>query len=162
MASEKGLFLKAEGPESLRVEGDRTKVQRIIQNLVLNGLKYTAAGGVTISWAESAERDADRWILRVQDTGPGFHEAPGSPLAAELREATETGRRVEALYPVSGVEPMPAAGAPADPPSLMRPGEGIGLLIVKRLCELLDAEMSLSSTQEGTTFQVTLPRRYSA
>jgi signal transduction histidine kinase len=161
MASEKGLFLKAEGPESLRVEGDRTKVQRIVQNLILNGIKYTAAGGVTISWAESAERDADRWILRVEDTGPGFHEAPGSPLAAELREATETGRRVEALYPVSGVEPMPAAGAPADPPPLMRPGEGIGLLIVKRLCELLDAEMSLSSTQEGTTFQVTLPRRYS-
>jgi signal transduction histidine kinase len=44
----------------------------------------------------------------------------------------------------------------------MRSGEGIGLLIVKRLCELLDAEISLSSTQEGTTFHVTLPRRYSA
>jgi signal transduction histidine kinase len=161
-AREKGLFLKAEGPETLKVEGDRMKVQRIVQNLALNGLKYTATGGVTVTWAESGERDADRWILRVQDTGPGLHEAPGSPIAGELREATDTGRKVEELYPVSGVEPVPEAGAPPTLPPLMRPGEGIGLLIVKRLCELLDAELSLTSTKTGTTFQVVLPRRYSA
>jgi signal transduction histidine kinase len=135
-------------------------VQRIVQNLALNGLKYTADGGVTISWAATKESDADRWTLSVEDTGPGFHEAPGSPIAAELREATSTGRRVEERYPVSGVEPVPEAGAPPIPPPFMRPGEGIGLLIVKRLCELLDAEMSVTSTRAGTTFQIVLPRRY--
>lgn len=158
MAREKGLFLKAEGPQTLRVESDRTKVQRIVQNLALNGLKYTDSGGVTISWAESRERDADRWLLRIQDTGPGLHD--GSPLAGELREATDTGRRVEELYPVSGVEPVPKVGCPLDTSPLMRPGEGIGLLIVKRLCELLDAEMSVTSTKTGTTFQIVLPRHY--
>jgi len=161
-AHEKGLFLKAEGPETLLVEGDRRKVQRIVQNLVLNGLKYTAAGGVTIRWAATAERDADRWTLSIQDTGPGFHEAPGAPIAGELREATDTGRKVEERYPVSGVEPVPEAGAPPITPPFSRPGEGIGLLIVKRLCELLDAEMSLTSTRQGSTFQVVLPRRYNA
>jgi len=161
-AHEKGLFLKAEGPETLEVEGDRLKVQRIVQNLALNGLKYTAAGGVTITWRTTRERDADRWILSIQDTGPGLHEAPGSPIAGELREATDSGRKVENLYPVSGVEPLPNAGSPPIPPPSMRPGEGIGLLIVKRLCELLEAEMSVTSTRAGTTFQIVLPRRYSA
>lgn len=40
-------------------------------------------------------------------------------------------------------------------------GEGIGLMIVKRLCELLDATLELQSTpDQGTTFRVTFPARY--
>jgi len=40
-------------------------------------------------------------------------------------------------------------------------GEGIGLSIVKRLCELLDASLELESKAgEGTTFRVLFPRRY--
>jgi signal transduction histidine kinase len=42
-------------------------------------------------------------------------------------------------------------------------GEGIGLSIVKRLCELLDAAVELDSTPNvGTTFRVVFPRRYGA
>ena len=37
-------------------------------------------------------------------------------------------------------------------------GEGIGLSIVKRLCELLEASVELESKpEEGTTFRVILP-----
>ena len=40
-------------------------------------------------------------------------------------------------------------------------GEGIGLSIVKRLCELLDASIELDSTLgEGTTVRVVFPRSY--
>jgi signal transduction histidine kinase len=40
-------------------------------------------------------------------------------------------------------------------------GEGIGLSIVKRLCELLDASIELETSKgEGTTFRVILPRHY--
>ncbi|PKL75638.1 MAG: ATPase, partial [Candidatus Melainabacteria bacterium HGW-Melainabacteria-1] len=40
-------------------------------------------------------------------------------------------------------------------------GEGIGLSIVKRLCEVLEASLELeSSAGKGSTFRVTLPRRY--
>ncbi|HEX8464936.1 MAG TPA: HAMP domain-containing sensor histidine kinase, partial [Abditibacterium sp.] len=41
LADEKGLWMTIEGPESLPVEGDLSKVQRIAQNLLLNALKYT-------------------------------------------------------------------------------------------------------------------------
>jgi signal transduction histidine kinase len=40
-------------------------------------------------------------------------------------------------------------------------GEGIGLSIVKRLCELLDASIELQSAMgQGTTFRVIFPRHY--
>jgi len=40
-------------------------------------------------------------------------------------------------------------------------GEGIGLSIVKRLCEMLDATIEMQSIpKEGTTFRVLFPRNY--
>jgi signal transduction histidine kinase len=42
-------------------------------------------------------------------------------------------------------------------------GEGIGLSIVKRLCELLDASLELQSEAgRGTIVRVVLPRHYAA
>ena len=44
---------------------------------------------------------------------------------------------------------------------IQQTGEGIGLSIVKRLCELLDASLELASSAEtGTTFRIVFPRRY--
>jgi signal transduction histidine kinase len=41
-------------------------------------------------------------------------------------------------------------------------GEGVGLTIVKRLCELLDATFAIASEpNRGTTVSVYFPRRYS-
>jgi signal transduction histidine kinase len=40
-------------------------------------------------------------------------------------------------------------------------GEGIGLSIVKRLCDLLNGSVELESTIEtGTTFRILFPKRY--
>src|SRR5665213_1647246 len=50
VAREHGLFLKAEGADLLPVEGDAGKVRRLLQNLLLNAVKYTREGGVTLSW----------------------------------------------------------------------------------------------------------------
>lgn len=41
------------------------------------------------------------------------------------------------------------------------PGEGIGLSIIKRLCELLEASLELiSSGDNGTAFRVVFPLAY--
>ncbi len=43
-AAERKLFLRCKGPASLPVEGDPLKLQRIVQNLLLNALKAPGRG----------------------------------------------------------------------------------------------------------------------
>jgi signal transduction histidine kinase len=168
VAESRGLYLKTDGPDTLPVEGDVVKVQRVAQNLVLNGLKYTSRGGVTVSWGESRKNDAQRWMLDVTDTGPGFHAGPGAPLAGALEAATEEARQVDeaARTSVTGApdDIVPRDAVPSDArPVHQEGGEGIGLSIVKRLCELLDATMEMESKPgEGTSLRIVFPRRYGA
>lgn len=155
-ADGRGLFLAAEGPDELPVDGDAGKVRRITQNLLLNALKCTAAGGVTVGWGDAPAGDPRRWAFWVRDTGPGFQTAPGTPIADALKDATAEARKLAG----EAVPPPPVA--PPYAPDRTR-GEGIGLSIVKRLCELLDATLELESKPgEGSTFRVLLPKQYSA
>jgi signal transduction histidine kinase len=169
LAEERSLYLSFDGPSTLAVEGDAVKVQRIAQNLLLNAIKYTSAGGVVVSWGDSRTNDMHRWMLCVQDTGPGFHSGPGAPMAGALEDATEEARHVE--HDVVGghgntadvtTESSPAGSTDSRPINQER-GEGVGLSIVKRLCELLDATVEMeSSPGEGTTVRILLPRAYGA
>ncbi len=166
-AQQRGLFLKFAGAASLPVEGDAVKTRRIAQNLIINAIKYTRSGGVTVSCGYCAPGDRERWFFQVSDTGPGFHAGPTSQLAGALEEATEQARQINADHDTGMVShvsvelPEPHV-AHADPrPPQQQPGEGIGLSIVKRLCDLLDATTELQSEADvGTTFRILLPRRY--
>ncbi|MEA2558593.1 MAG: hypothetical protein QOH06_97 [Acidobacteriota bacterium] len=166
LAQKRGLFLEVAGPEPFPVEGDATKVHRIVQNLALNALGYTVQGGVKLTWTESQESDVERWLVRVEDTGPGLHFAPGAPIVQELKKGTDLAREVEEdAPPGSPIEPVAGSSSsptlPQVPAAYRPPGEGIGLSIVKRLCELLEAGLEVSTEAgKGTTFQVSLPRRY--
>lgn len=169
LAQECGLFLKMDGPESLMVECDRAKIQRILQNLLLNALKYTKRGGVKLIWGAGADCDTNSWMFCVQDTGPGLDSGPGAPLAQQLYEATQTAHEVDDNHSqgTQGTVADHIANAPTVSaqsrtlPSHQVPGEGVGLSIVKRLCELLDASLELeTSPGKGSTFRVILPRRY--
>lgn len=163
-AMDRGLFLKMSGPRTLPVEGDKTKVLRILQNLLLNAIKYTTSGGVSVTWGLDRGRDTDRWTFSVQDTGPGIDENGEAPLAQELHDATNaaddateanTDRRRD-IAPASTL-----ASASEALPQAQQPGEGVGLSIVKRLCELLDAGLELATKPgQGSTFRVILPRSY--
>ena len=167
LAQARGLYLKLDGPDTLLVEGDAAKIQRILQNLLLNALKYTQRGGVTVLWkAIAADRETNNWMFCVQDTGPGLDEGPDAPMARQLYEATQTAQAAEQLHP-EHVTAGDSANAPTVPaesetlPASQVPGEGVGLSIVKRLCELLDASLELeTSPGKGSTFRVVLPCRY--
>ncbi len=158
----RGLFLKMDGPAPFVVEGDSGKVRRLLQNLVLNALKYTESGGVILSWGEEKKN----WWLMVKDTGPGLLSGPSAPMSVGLKEATASAREsdektAEAKGESSHVLAPTLGESTAMSPSHPQPGEGIGLSIVKRLCELLDASLEMaSSAKSGTTFRVVFPRRY--
>jgi signal transduction histidine kinase len=148
LAQHHRLFLRSEGPAGFAADGDAVKIRRIAQNLILNAVKYTKVGGITVLWGDCGPDDANRWELRVVDTGPGIHSGATEPLTRALGSVVE--------------KPL-AEEPPTNRPNRDEGGEGIGLSIVKRLCELLDATIELrSETGVGTTFRILFPRKYPA
>jgi signal transduction histidine kinase len=165
LAAQRGLYLSCDGPDGFAADGDGVKIRRIGQNLLLNAVKYTHSGGITVTWADSTPNDPKRWALCITDTGAGLRTDSGQPIAAILEPSSE---------PLSSSEPtVPAQWEGADALAKLsvkhvdsrRPhgqaGEGIGLSIVKRLCEMLDATIEIQSVPNaGTTFRILFPRRY--
>jgi signal transduction histidine kinase len=162
-AGNRGLFLRTDGPAALEVEGDAVKVRRIAQNLLHNAVSYTEQGGVEVSW-QAVEEPPRRWTLCVRDTGPGLASAAVAPLSVAIAAATRDTLASEADARAHGDASADAIAAPTLPSQSSADGahgEGVGLSIVKRLCELLDASMELSTAPgKGTTFRVTFPTRY--
>ena len=109
--------------------GDASAIGRIVRNLLDNAIKYTERGEVRVTLAQVAGEA----LLEVCDTGRG--------IAAEEHQ-----RIFEEFYQVED--------ASEDHPQ----GVGLGLSIVKHLCELMRVRMELcSSLGAGTRFTVTMP-----
>jgi signal transduction histidine kinase len=132
LAGDKGLSLQVSGlDEGLVVCGDPAELDRILNNLVGNAVKYTQTGGVDVR----AER-IDGWIrVTVADTGIGI---PADALPRLFEEFFR------------------AANAKASGET----GTGLGLAIVKDLVEHYGGQIDVASVEgEGTTFVVLLPAR---
>lgn len=112
------------------VLADATRLKQILTNLLSNAVKYNSEGGsVTIS----ARRDVGGQVLvGVQDTGLGMS-------AEQLDSLFQPYNRLGREH--SGVE-----------------GTGIGLVISRRLSELMDGTLEVHSAPgEGSTFWLRLP-----
>lgn len=70
LAEKKNLQLVFEEqlPESLNLEGDPFRIRQIVENLLSNALKFTAAGKITLE----AEYHGNQFVFRVTDTGCGM------------------------------------------------------------------------------------------
>ncbi|SFD11813.1 sensor histidine kinase [Spirosoma endophyticum] len=164
LARERRLVLRANGPASLSVETDPIKLQRIMQNLLLNALRYTPTGFISVSW--SLENEA-RWLVSVQDSGPGLPPSLAGVLGDQLRPTVEATSvlAADAGEPVTvlpeHVPTIPDSAELSELAQHTRQGEGIGLQIVKRLCELLKASLEIESiTGRGTLFRIRFPLHY--
>ena len=128
-AEQKNLALTQQLPEMLHVESDRGKLERVLQNLLANAIKYTNAGEVRIR-ASVAGRAI---TLEVTDTGPGI-------------PPDQQDRLFDAFFRVQ------------HPDATAQPGHGLGLAIVHQLVAQLDGRVELDSTVgRGSTFRVVLP-----
>ena len=154
LATEKRLVLWADGPDALPVRTDAVKIQRIVQNLVLNAILHTSEGTISVSWSREGNY---RWYVGIQDSGPGLPAGLASVLVQQL----------EPLPEPSSVLNRPAENETIDTPPIEQPvpsaessssvGEGIGLHIVKQLCDLLGANIDVETRpSSGTLVRIRL------
>ncbi len=167
MAAERGLILRADGSASFLITTDRLKLYQIAQNLLVNAIKYTPSsashpGMISVSW--SAENDW-RWGFSVQDSGPGLPSGLLEQFHKQLKPVVEPTSVLspDEAQPVSA-RPNQDHQLPADPLSIQssdarrQEAEGVGLQIVKRLCELLGASLEIESVSgRGTLFRIRVP-----
>jgi PAS domain S-box-containing protein len=133
LAAECGVTLAAPAPcsDGAWVLADRKRLKQVLANLLSNAVKYNHEGGrVEITVAPGD--DDGRCVLAVRDTGRGFSQAQ---LAQVFQPFTRFAREGEAIE-----------------------GTGIGLVITKRLVELMGGQLGLDScVDEGSVFRVDLP-----
>jgi two-component system, cell cycle sensor histidine kinase PleC len=110
---------------------DRQKVKQILLNLLSNSLKFTHQGSITLSAARNAR---DRTLaLAVADTGIGIAQADHDKIFDDFRQLDNS--------------PTRAYG-----------GTGLGLSICRRLAQMIDGHITLSSeVGKGSTFTLVLP-----
>ncbi|MEO4040090.1 hybrid sensor histidine kinase/response regulator [Hoeflea sp. CAU 1731] len=116
--------------EPCTVRTDATLLARILRNVLSNAVKFTPSRGRIDIGAECFGNQA---VISIADTGPGV---PSDKHVAIFKDYVQLG----------------APGRGSDM------GLGLGLSIVKRLCELLDIEMDFRSAPgAGTRFSFRLP-----
>jgi two-component system sensor histidine kinase BaeS len=70
LASEKGLAMTVSGAEDVTVAADPDKLERIVQNILSNAIKYTDRGGISIAFGA----DEKGFFIEISDTGAGIPE----------------------------------------------------------------------------------------
>ena len=121
---------------------DPALLERVLRNLLVNGLKYTRQGGVLLSLRPQHRGTAGAgWRIEVWDTGIGIAPA-------------DQPRVFDEFYQVAAEAPGASAGAPWS----REAGLGLGLSIVQRLVRLLGHGLELRSVPgRGTRVALTLP-----
>lgn len=69
VAEDRGIALRREVPDNVRVCADRQRLRQALVNLLDNGLKYTPRGGTVAIFTEDRPNAV---VLGVRDTGPGI------------------------------------------------------------------------------------------
>jgi CheY-like chemotaxis protein len=117
--------------DSLFIDGDATRLQQVIANLVENAVKFTPEKG---SVSVLIERAGDSAVIRVKDTGIGIGAEFLPYIFDRFSQADASTRRSYT-------------------------GLGLGLAIVKKIVELHDGTIGVESEGEGkgSVFTVTIP-----
>ncbi|GAC1546470.1 MAG: hypothetical protein NVS3B10_10440 [Polyangiales bacterium] len=131
-AQAKGVLLESRIDSGVgTIIADEDRIQQVLWNLLSNGVKFTPRGGCV---RLDARRDADGIVLSVVDTGEGVEPAFLPFVFDRFRQADGSSTRAHG-------------------------GLGLGLAIVRHLCELHGGTVEAHSAGagRGATFTVRLP-----
>lgn len=118
--------------KNIQVRADRNQVKQVLINLIENGMKYNKPGGYVEIGVNDYEKNKDKLLLYVKDTGIGIEKK-------DAKRVTERFFRVDKSR------------------SRERGGTGLGLAIVKHIVEAHNEKLFIeSSPEEGSTFSITL------
>lgn len=127
LAEEQGLEFRMQATQVV-VHTDQKILQRILQNLLSNAVRYTQHGKVLCG---IRRKPGNRIELQVWDTGRGIPPEKFNEIFMEFKQLDQHDHN---------------------------PGLGLGLAIVDRMCRLLDIPIRLEShLNRGTCFALTLP-----
>ena len=128
IAEEKDVRLITVLPDTLVINGDKSKMQRLITNLLENAIKYNKKGGtVTISVTSASQQVT----IKVEDTGLGMAD-------------DDLPRIFERFYRCDR--------------SRSQAGIGLGLSLVKAIVKAFNGEIEVkSAVDKGSIFLIRLP-----
>ncbi len=126
---EKGIRLKVD-PELHVFFCDSILLERVLRNLLSNAVQYTASGSITLRCEDHSDGSK---LVTLQDTGIGIPVDAVDDVFSEYYQLNNPARD-------------------------RRKGLGLGLAIVRRLCELMDMPLEMQSVEgEGTIFRLIVP-----
>ena len=129
---DKNIYLRAKNTAKgkLLVDGDVSRLDEVLHNIVGNALKFTTEGGVTIT-----TRSDDEWVyIDVTDTGIGIDSEDFGKLFSKFA-------RMEKSYV-----------------KIKETGTGLGLYISRQIMNMHKGDISFTSTSgKGSTFTIYLP-----
>ena len=115
---------------------DRSKLYRILSNIIENAIKFTSEGSVVVS--ARVFRESRRLEVKVSDTGLGIAEGDLASI-------------FQMFHQVDGSDTRKYAGM------------GLGLYIAKKFTDLLGGKIHVESVLgEGSVFTVDIPVELSA
>ena len=122
-------FIKGMKDKESTIYTDKTKLNKILSNLIENALKFTSEGFIEFGY----KRKGGGIVIYVKDTGIGISKHKFNSIFERFSQAEKgLSRKVGGL--------------------------GLGLSIAKENSKLLGGDISVESTlNEGTTFFVTIP-----
>jgi signal transduction histidine kinase/DNA-binding response OmpR family regulator len=140
-AERRGLKLNYKIAEDVprRVRGDPLRLRQVLTNLISNAIKFTETGEIRVELHKRrASRKEVELVFTVRDTGVGM--------------TRDTQRRLFRAFAQADASTTRKHG-----------GTGLGLVICKRLVELMGGRIGVKSQLgEGSSFWFVLPMRKSA
>lgn len=126
-------FKKGLSDEQSTILTDRTKLNKIVSNLLENALKFTNEGNVELGYKLNKDSEPAELEIYVKDSGIGIKPEKQKLIFERFQQAEK-----DLSKKVGGL--------------------GLGLSIAKENTELLGGKLSVKSTYgEGTVFFVTIP-----
>lgn len=131
LAQDRHIAYHVISPETLMMDGDNEKLQRVLLNLLSNAFKFTQDHGAITVRLTAAEEQV---CLAVQDNGPGIPADMREHVFKRFAQVDSHANRHHS-------------------------GTGLGLVIVKDFVGLLGGKVKLTeSPGGGALFEITLPR----